>query len=205
MILSLSNISILTLHASITTGQVDLRRFPRAPLQLEQLILIMDIDHMDPVEDNTSAYSSEDYKHYGTPEIETPTKATFRPDLSLLHILNPRQLIIQALSFYDPQGDQCFIPFFIKLDTARIISSWRRLRILHLKNALLYTTMRDSPEEYDHEVVPSPFRFSPLVLSRVVHVHLSPHIHSDLPMAEDVYTHDDHRLLLQYFSETLTN
>lgn len=174
-LLSLSNISSLTVNASLLVINSEIHL--SSPLLLECFTIHIDIDHL--VYDDDGDYSNDPYSF----EVEfTPRilgKTIFCANLSLLSVINPRQLVIDANDLFDG-----FVAFLVHPDTARIISSWTRLRLAKLKDALFYTTSTRA-NRFDveaHELVPLPGATSD---APAVHfqIHLS-YIESPFPVPD---------------------
>jgi hypothetical protein len=214
-LLSLSNVVKLTLHASFLqkTSKIRRDRLSSSFLSLDTLTLIMDIGHIEleyeDYDDFSSDYNSDydfssdynsDYDSSPEPELLVVGKAIFKPNHSVLRVLNPRRLIIQADDHLLLVG-HAFASFFIYNDTAKVISSWSRLVLVQLKDALLHTTKDDSPNSRKHRLVPRlrpDYGLPPVV----VQVHLPSQICDHLPILAGVYGTEAKLTLTSYFDKT---
>lgn len=161
--------SLLRVDPYYAQPKICLDRLSSDSLNLSSLALFMDCDHLEEVEVDWSDWGSE----VDSPPPPMLKKTTFHPNLSLMHILNPRHLVIQGPSSKG-QKKRTILPFFVETTTAHIISNWPRLRLVRLQGALLHASTNGSSESARHRIVPLPKSRTSTDLSPVViQIHLA--------------------------------
>lgn len=195
-LLSLSNITNLTLRASLLRIDPDcaqpkicLDRLSSDTLVLSSLTVIMDVERTEEVEMDWSDWGSDQ----DSPPPPLIKKKTFHPNLSILRILNPIRLVVQA-QICKGHNSRDIQPFFVEPSTANIISNWPRLRLVRLVRALLHTSTDGYSDSKRHRIIPIVRSRTSIDLPLVpIHIHLLSSPAGRLPDVSGPYEneHDD--------------